>query len=222
MSLLEKSMKIIKPSIKLESNINELDVYKTIEMAGRIAYKSEDLISDDSWMRFINIILSKKHESVLEHISLSFRIICDRGVSHELVRHRIASYTQESTRYCNYSKDKFGNELTFIKPIFFESDSEEYLMWCDQMRDIEWTYMKMIEKGVKPEQARCVLPISIKTEILMTMNLRSWINFIKLRCDETAHPQMREISHMILTILNEKLPKIFNTYYEQFLGVKNV
>ena len=110
-------MKIIKPYIELEDKIDGQAILKKIERIGRTCYKSESNITDDSAERFIKNIIKNGHESVLEHVSITLRVICDRGVSHEIVRHRIASYSQESTRYCNYSKDNFNNELTFINPI---------------------------------------------------------------------------------------------------------
>ena len=119
-------MKIIEPYIELEDKIDGQAILKKIEKIGRVCYKSENNITEDSAERFIKNIIKNGHESVLEHVSISVRVICDRGVSHEIVRHRIGSYSQESTRYCNYSNDKFGNELTFIKPWWFKS-SIEYL-----------------------------------------------------------------------------------------------
>lgn len=130
-------MKVINPSVILEQEINPVLVMKHIEKAGRVCYKSENMISDGTDEKFIKKILERGHESVIEHVSLTFRIICDRGVTHELVRHRIASYSQESTRYCNYSKDKFGNELTFIRPCFWDDDCVQYKLWEQAMRQVE-------------------------------------------------------------------------------------
>lgn len=206
-------MNIIKPSIVIEQGLNEDKVLQAIERAGRTCYKSEHLISTDSAKRFVKNIISRGHESVIEHEKITIRIICDRGVSHEIVRHRIASYSQESTRYCNYCNDKFGNELTFIEPCFFNSDSEQdkknKQIWLDTMEQIEKNYNMLIDNGAKPEEARAILPNSLKTEIVVTMNLRAWRHFLKLRTDKAAHPQIREISDMILKELKEKLPTIF-------------
>lgn len=206
-------MNIIKPSYVIEQELNECEMLKAIERAGRTCYKSENLVSEESAKKFVTNILKLGHESVIEHEKITVRIICDRGVSHEIVRHRIASYSQESTRYCNYCNDRFGNELTFIEPCFFSSDSEEDIknkqVWIDTMAIIEKNYNMLIENGAKPEEARAILPNSLKTEIVVTMNLRAWRHFFKLRADKSAHPQIREIANMILDEFKEKLPTIF-------------
>ena len=202
-------MKIIEPSVELVNKIDSAEIMKHIELAGRVCYKSESRISDDSAEKFISNIIKSGHESVIEHVSLTFKIICDRGVTHEIVRHRLASYSQESTRYCNYAADKFGNELTFIKPCFWNDDDENFLIWKDTMAQIEKNYIELLKNGAKPEQARSILPNSLKTEIFMTANLREWRHFLKLRTSTRAHPQMREVALQILKILSEKLPIIF-------------
>ena len=202
-------MRIIEPSWSFEDHIDPKAIMEKIERAGRTCYKSEGRIGDGTAERFIRGIISRGHESVLEHASITVRIICDRGVSHELVRHRIASYSQESTRYCNYNDGKFGGELTFIKPCYCEEGSALYTAWEDAMYDAERTYQWMIDHGAKPEEARAVLPNSLKTEIVVTMNLREWRYFFKLRTAPAAHPQMREISGMMLDGFKEKLPVLF-------------
>jgi thymidylate synthase, flavin-dependent len=202
-------MKVIEPEINLVSDVNGLEVMQHIEKAGRVCYKSEGKISDASAETFIRKILNSGHESVIEHVSITMRIICDRGVSHEIVRHRIASYSQESTRYCNYSQDKFGNELTFIKPCFWNLDSDQYKLWEKMMHEIEKEYFELLKMGATPQEARSLLPNSLKTEIYMTMNLREWRHFLKLRTCKAAHPQMREIAIQIHKKLNDKLPVIF-------------
>lgn len=203
-------MKVIRPYIKIEDDINGKDILKKIEKIGRVCYKSEDKITDKSSEKFVQSIINRGHESVIEHVSISVRVICDRGVSHEIVRHRIASYSQESTRYCNYSQEKFGNELTFIKPCFWEYDDEKYIEWENSMKNIENEYMTLIEIGAHPEEARTVLPNSIKTELVMTMNLREWRHFFRLRTTKFAHPQMKEIADMILEEFRNRIPIIFD------------
>ena len=203
-------MKVIKPSFEILSQIDGKEILKKIEMIGRVCYKSEEKISNESSLEFIANILKSGHESVIEHENISVRIICDRGVTHEIVRHRIASYSQESTRYCNYSKDKFGKELTFIKPIFWEEDSEQYKLWYNNMRSVEDTYFKMIKLGAKPQEARSVLPNSLKTEIVVTMNLREWRHFFVLRTSKRAHPQMREVACAILNEFQNLIPIVFD------------
>lgn len=202
-------MKIIEPSVMLEDSIDGKEIFKKIERIGRVCYKSEGNIKEGSAKKFVSNLINRHHESVLEHESISVRVICDRGVSHEIVRHRIASYSQESSRYCNYSNDKFGNELTFIKPCFWNENDEAYKTWENMMKNIEETYMKMIASGVTPQEARSILPNSIKTEIVMTMNLREWRHFFRMRCSKAAHPQMQEVANMILDIFKSNIPIIF-------------
>lgn len=202
-------MKIINPEVTLEQELDADKIMRHIEKAGRVCYKSEGNISDGSADKFIRSILKRGHESVIEHVSVTFRIVCDRGVTHEIVRHRIASYSQESTRYCNYSQDKFGNELTFIKPCFWEEEGENFTLWKNTMGEIEKNYFKILENGGTPQEARSILPNSVKTEIYMTMNLREWRHFLKLRTEKAAHPQMRQIAIMIYEIFSEKLPVLF-------------
>jgi thymidylate synthase (FAD) len=202
-------MKVVPPSFKITSIVDAESMLKRIEAIGRVCYKSEDKASKETAAPFIRNIIRRGHESVIEHEAITVSIICDRGVTHEIVRHRIASYSQESTRYCNYAQDKFGNELTFIKPYFWEEGSEPYSIWYGQMAAIEEDYLKLISIGVKPEEARSILPNSLKTEIVVTMNLREWRHFFKLRTSINAHPQMREVSIPLLKRFRELLPVIF-------------
>ena len=203
-------MKIIEPYIELEDKIDGQAILKKIERIGRVCYKSESNITDDSAERFVKSIITRGHESVLEHVSISVRVICDRGVSHEIVRHRVASYSQESTRYCNYSNEKFGNELTFIKPCYWEEESDNMHYWRATMGIIDNAYRCLARGNATPEQIRSILPNSLKTEIVMTMNLREWRHFFKLRCAKAAHPQTREIANMILKEFKEKIPVVFD------------
>lgn len=202
-------MKVILPKVELLDEVDYKTVCEKLEKIGRVCYKSENKISSMTAEKFLKNIIKCGHESVLEHEKVTMKIICDRGVTHEIVRHRIASYSQESTRYCNYSLDKFNNEITFIKPCFWEEKNEMLTLWEQQMLSIEKTYFKLLEMGARPEEARSVLPNSLKTELVMTMNIREWRHFVKLRNSNAAHPQMREIAKMILNLLYEKLPLFF-------------
>ena len=203
-------MKIIAPSFEILTELNGNDILKRIERIGRVCYKSEDRITGGSAERFIRNLVSRGHESVIEHISVTVKIVCDRGVSHEIVRHRIASYSQESTRYCNYSSGGFGNELTVIRPYFWEESSEKYQIWLNSMKAAEDAYMALIGLGASPQEARSVLPNSLKTEIVATMNLREWRHFFKMRADAHAHPQMRETAVPILKEFQKRIPIIFD------------
>lgn len=189
------------------------DELQLIEKAGRTCYKSEDKITDESAKKFVAGLIKRNHEAMLEHSFLSIRFICDRGVSHELVRHRLASFAQESTRYCNYSKDKFGNELTFIKPLFFDEDTNEYRLWEHAMRVAESDYMMMLNAGRTAQEARSILPNSVKTEVVMSTNYREWRHFFKLRAARAtgpAHPQMEEITRPLLEELKTLIPVVFD------------
>lgn len=220
-------MKLIKSFYVIESEIDSDGILRAIEVAGRTCYKSEDKITSDSAKEFVRKIIKSGHESVIEHQSLSIRFICDRGVSHELVRHRLASFSQESTRYCNYSSDKFDNSLTFIVPMWIKEDLSDIsnsiskTVECDQLSDetkcwietIEYTedsYLWLLSSGWTPQQARSILPNSLKTEIVITANLREWRTIFKQRTSKAAHPQMRELMCPLLDELKEKLPVIFD------------
>lgn len=190
-----------------------------IERAGRICYKSEDKITPESNIKFTEMILKRGHESVIEHASATVHFICDRGVSHEIVRHRIASYSQESTRYCDYN----NNNVTFIIPSWIEDINEgEYTysslfpssenvnnQWFGAMLDSESYYKILRENGWKPEQARSILPNSLKTEIVMTANFREWRHFFKLRTSQAAHPDMRNLTINLLEDFKKSIPVIF-------------
>jgi thymidylate synthase (FAD) len=203
-------MKIIEPQVIIESHVDGDYILKQIEKAGRTAYKSEDKITEDSAKDFVNMIRKRGHLSVIEHQFVTVRVICDRGVSHEIVRHRLASYTQESTRYCNYTKGKFGSEITVIKPCFWNENDEKVNVWKQTIEQIEIAYNKLIDLGATPQEARSILPNSLKTEIVMTMNLREWIHFFTLRTSKAAHPQMREIAIPLLKRFQKQIPVIFD------------
>lgn len=203
-------MKIIEPSVELIDDFDAVAIMRKLELAGRVCYKSEGNIKADSAEKFIRAIIKRGHESVIEHATISFKIVCDRGVTHELVRHRIASFSQESTRFCDYSAGKFGGELTFIKPCFWSADDENFQLWSATMATIEKNYLAMRANGAKPEEARSILPNSLKTEIFVTMNLRELRHFLKLRTAAAAHPQMRQVALMIYNLLIEKLPALFD------------
>lgn len=209
-------MRIIEPSIEILSDVDANKIMRNIEVCGRVCYKSENLINEESAKKFIKKIIISGHESVLEHEKLTIKFICDRGVSHEIVRHRIASYSQESTRYCNYSQEKFGKELTLIRPCFWKEDEEKYRIWCDVMEKIECNYNELIAMGAKPEEARSILPNSLKTEIVVTMNIRELRHFLRLRTSKKAHPQMREVANMLLKYVQETMPVFFEDICNEY------
>jgi len=194
-------MLLVKPSIKI-LNISTEDALQMIEVAGRTCYKSEDKITADSAPKFVEMVMKRGHESVIEHVNTTVRIICDRGVTHEIVRHRLASYSQESTRFCNYGK--LG--IRFIIPCDFELDQDDVRL----LQAIEDHYNNCLSNGRTPQQARYFLPNGLKTEIVMTANLREWRHFFKLRTSAAAHPQMREVAIMLLEEMKRLIPVIFD------------
>lgn len=198
-------MKIINQSYEI-LNISQP---RLIERAGRVAYKSEDKITDDSYQDFVKMIAKRDHQSVLEHSMMSVLFITDRGVSHELVRHRIASFTQESTRFCSYNKDKFDSQITVIKPMDIDKDIE-YIYWESACISAENNYLQMIAVGSTPQKARSVLPNSLKTEIVVTTNFREWRHIFKLRAiSKAAHPQIRDLIIPLYNEVRRIYPEVF-------------
>jgi thymidylate synthase (FAD) len=206
-------MKAIKAYTQIYGDINGQEILKKIETVGRTCYKSEDKIKDDSAEKFVAGLIKRGHEAILEHASITIKFVVDRGISHELVRHRLASFAQESTRYCNYAKDDFGNEITFIIPEYLDYNSPQWNIWKNTMKECEKAYFKLLDVGLKPEEARAVLPNSLKTEVVMTANLREWRHFFKLRAANTtgkAHPQMLEVTIPLLEELKQLIPIVFD------------
>jgi len=214
-------MKIIEQSWQFLSGQSG-EILKIIEAAGRTCYKSEDRITDTSSQDFCRKIIKSGHHSVIEHHNVTVRIITDRGVTHEIVRHRLASYSQESTRYCNYR-----DAVTFILPVwltippgFYDRISQcpgmDYAsnVWFHAMLVAESKYSILLDRGWSPQQARSVLPNSLKTEIVMTCNIREWRHFFTLRCSKAAHPQMRELAVDMLRGFKGVIPVLFDDIWE--------
>jgi thymidylate synthase (FAD) len=198
-------MKIIQPEVHV-GNQDWSKLLRKIETKGRVCYKSEAKINDDSAVDFIESLIKRGHLSVLEHSSISVKFIVDRGVSHEIVRHRLAAYSQESTRYCNYGHE---NEITVIGPYFWGKESFKYGLWEESCLFSERQYLNLLIQNASPQEARSVLPNSLKTEIWMTANIREWLHFFSLRATKPAHPQMRQVAIPLLIKLQELLPPIF-------------
>ena len=187
-------------------------IMQKIERIGRSCYVSENAITDDSCKGFVRRLVERQHEAMLEHATLTVKFTVDRGVSHEIVRHRMASFAQESTRYCNYSKGKFGGEITVIQPCFLRTGSKEWVAWFDSCKRAEEAYFAMLNAGCTPQEARDVLPTSLKTTLWMTANIREWRHFFKLRAAGTTgspHPQMREVALPLLKECKETMPELF-------------
>jgi thymidylate synthase (FAD) len=203
-------MVIIKAGYEILTPLNRRDMLKQIEAAGRTCYKSEEKITEESAGSFVRMLIQRGHEAMIEHVGMSVRFICDRGISHEIVRHRLASYAQESTRYCNYRLNRFGRECTFVKPCFWEEGTEKYNIWQKACEAAEKEYFALLDAGATAQEARSVLPNSLKTEIVTTMNMRAWRHFFLLRTDGAAHPQMLEITRPLLAEMKALLPEIFD------------
>jgi len=191
-----------------------VEILKQLESYGRTCYKSRHLITGDSHLKYINMIMANGHLSVIEHVNITFLVVGNRGLSHELVRHRIASYSQESTRYCNYAKDKFGSEISVIdqsKHINPDGNNQVALdLWKVAMQEAEDSYMSLLDLGVPPQLARGVLPIDVKTEVVVTMNLRELGHMLKLRTSPAAHPNIRNVMVELWAVLRENIPIIFD------------
>jgi thymidylate synthase (FAD) len=209
-------VRVIPPSFHPERLPSGEEVLALIERAGRTCYKSEDKIASGTAETFVGRILASGHESVIEHSSATVRIICDRGVTHELVRHRLASFSQESTRYANYARDRFGREITVIRPFFWQDDPAKYAIWEKAMVACEAAYLALMDAGAKAQEARSVLPNSLKTEIVMTANLREWRHVFSLRCDPASHPQMREVMLPLLAAFAARIPVLFDDLSARF------
>lgn len=207
-------MKIINQSIELMDEIDGKAILQKLERAGRVCYKSENNITEESSKKFIGNIIKLEHESVLEHEIITVIATTSRSVSHQLVRHRIASYSQESQRYCNYNKDKFNNEITFIHPKKLIKGTKLYRAWERMMESAEFTYFNLLEMGAKPEDAREVLPNSTKTEMVVTMNMRAWRHFLKIRTAKDSDPKIQELANLILKEFKQQIPVIFDDIYE--------
>lgn len=204
MKITEASAKLLNPFFDEFSDDFYLQLQlKHVEKCGRICYLSEPKDSEGSTDKFIRMLIKNGHESPLEHGSCTFKIVTDRAISQEIVRHRLASYSQESTRYCNYANGKFSREITVIEPSgLAENEARE---WLDAMEYLERTYLYLIDGGVKPEKARDVLPLCLKTELMMTANFREWRHFLKLRGSRMAHPGIRKISKQIYEVFKQAI-----------------
>ena len=205
-------MRVIEPYVEIRP-FHGKEFMQRIEEAGRTCYKSEGKITNESYWDFIEKIIRSGHHSVLEHEKITVRIICDRGISHEIVRHRLAAYSQESTRYCNYTDERFGREITVINPFFFKDNSlivgGKFALWKQGCEWAESTYFSLLDAGATPQEARSVLPNSLKTEIVVTYNLREWRHFFSLRAAKPAHPQMQQIAIPLLLFMKNQLAPVF-------------
>lgn len=203
-------MQIVEAGYEILDTLNGEEILKKIERVARVCYKSEDKITEGSAEKMVRALIKSNHLAMLEHFSFSVKFIVDRGISHEIVRHRVASFAQESTRYCNYEK---SGAVAFIKPCYLGYDTTPFDNWVDSCMRAERDYLDMLDNGYTPQEARAVLPTSLKTEVVMTANLREWRHFFSLRaCGSTGkpHPQMLEVAVPLLKELRERVPVVFD------------
>jgi thymidylate synthase (FAD) len=204
-------MRLVKPSVEIEE-IDGVAALKKLELAGRTCYRSEHVITKTSCFGFIAGVIKSGHLSVIEHVSVTARVVCDRGVSHEIVRHRIGSYSQESTRYCCFKNDRFKGEIACI-PMMQGLTKQQKERRIELYELAERVYLEEIHAGVRAQQARDNLPTCLRTEIVITYNLREWRHFFEMRCAPAAHPQMREIAFLLLGKMAEAIPVVFDDIY---------
>ncbi len=203
-------MKLIDPVVYVEK-YDGLKIMKNIERACRTCYRSEGAITEDSYKRLLNNCINRGHESVLEHEKITIRVVGDIGTYKDLTRHRFASFSIESTRYCNYGKDKFDNEIKFIKPCHIDEGTPLYEEWEKGLKAIEKSYLAMSKMDAKPDQLRMLLPHSTAAEYTMTCNIREWRHILSLRAAPMTHPTIRQIMIPLLLKFKEDMPELFNS-----------
>ena len=201
-------MKIIEPIVEIEK-VDYNQVMKNLERACRTCYRSEDKITEESYKTLLKNCINRGHESILEHEKITIRMTCDIGVYKDLTRHRHASFSIESTRYCNYGKDKFDNQIKFIEPVNMEKNTELYKEWEKSCEEIEKRYIKMATLGATPDQMRMILPHSTAAVVTMTANIREWKHILSLRCTKHAHPAVEQVMIPLLVHLQNNMPEIF-------------
>ena len=211
-------VKIVEPSVEIITDIDGKKILKTIERAARTCYKTEGSITEDttSAEKMISKLIEMGHTAVIEFADIHVILRCDVGVYKDLSRHRLCSFAIESTRYCNYSKDKFGNEISFIKPVNIKDNTDEYTIWYNTMSEIEQSYNEMARLGCTPDQMRMLLPHSTAAYVNMKTNVREWRHIFGLRCAKAAHPSVRQIMLMTLNEFHKRVPVLFDDLYEQF------
>lgn len=214
-------MQIIEPIVQVEK-VDYKQIMKNLERACRTCYRSEGKITEESYKTLLKNCITRGHESILEHEKVTIRMVCDIGVYKDLTRHRIASFSIESTRYCNYGKDKFDNQIKFIKPVNMEEGTELYDRWCNTCKMIEENYIEMSKLEATPDQLRMILPHSTAAEVTMTANIREWKHIFSLRCTKHTHPAVEQVMIPLLLKFKKEMPEIFDNveYDEEFNPAK--
>ena len=210
-------MRLIKSKVEILDNLNGEEIIDKIAKVARTCYKSEDNSTSERDRELVKRLIKSGHEAMIEFADITVKFTCSRAISHELVRHRLCSFAQESQRYCNYSKDKFNHEITFIIPSWLTNkDGIKSVIFTKSLSAAEHDYFALLTEGCTAQEAREVLPNATKTEINMKANLREWRHFLKLRCSTTAHPDMRVLALDLLKQFHDNIPIIFDDIYEQF------
>lgn len=214
-------MKLIRPKVEILDRFNEQQIIERIATVARTCYKSEDLRTTDKDTALVKRLIESKHEAMLEFVDITAKFTCSRAISHELVRHRLCSFAQESQRYCNYSKDKFNNEITFIIPSWLtDNNAVKSVIFTKNLCAAEHDYFALLNEGCTAQEARDILPNATKTEVNMKANLREWRHFLDLRCSTAAHPDMRVLALDLLKQLHEQIPIIFDDLYTKYYDSK--
>ena len=211
-------MKLVKPKVEVLDKLNGTQILKRIEKIARTCYKSEDKISEDdsSARKLVTNLINSKHEAMLEFVDITVKFTCSRSIAQEITRHRLASFAMESQRFCAYNKDKFGNEVTFVLPSWV-NDNESTELFIQTLKNTELTYFELLNKGLKAQESREVLPNATKTELNMKCNLREWRHFFNLRCSQAAHPDIRMLALDLLKQFHEVIPIIFDDLYDKYV-----
>lgn len=211
-------MRLIKPKVEILTPINGDEIIKTIASVARTCYKSEANSTKEKDEALVKRLIESKHEAMIEFADITAKFICSRAISHELVRHRLCSFSQESQRYCNYSKDKFNHEVLFIIPSWLdEQNSIKRNLFIKSLQEAEHNYFVLTVEGCSAQEARDILPNATKTEINMKANLREWRHFFKLRCDSAAHPDIRILALDLLKQFHDRIPIIFDDLYDKYV-----
>ncbi len=203
-------MKLVNPVVYVE-NYDGVKIMKRIERACRTCYRSEKSITDDSYKKLISNCINRGHESVLEHEKITIRCTGDIGAYKDLTRHRFASFSIESTRYCNYGKDKFDNQIKIIKPVNIDENSELYPLWKQSMEEMEKIYLEMSRIGASGDQLRSILPQGTAADFTMTANIREWRHILNLRCSQMTHPSIRQLLIPLLLKFKKDMPELFDS-----------
>lgn len=237
-------MRLIKPNVEILDNVNGDEVISKIATVARTCYKSESSSTPDKDKKLVENLVKLGHEAMLEFFDITVKFTCSRSIANEIIRCRLASYAQESTRYCDYSKDKFDHDITYIIPSELNIPEGKYTNWdndwCDvselkllypevdnlddatncflqSIKNSEYYYFMLLDRGWKPQQAREVLPHALKTELNMKANLREWRHFFSLRCSTKAHPDIRLLALDLLNQFHNLIPIVFDDLYNKFI-----